>query len=279
MSQKGFTNTVLIVLVVVLASALGYITLIKKPASTEQPQSNNSQNTQPTTPTSPSPQLVLDCSSDDKKIRFLDSSAKFQGNHSVISFNNYDVPTCNPTESQIYLPVWQQVFQKVNSINDDYFNSHISVTAAWVDEFELEGKSEKRFSLTYDYQIDWAKVRLTDTFTYSFKGIEEGITAEELLRDANLPTSQTKFKRIISMQKLKPVSRIASKEQIQSAVKSASPVLRFDANQDIFVDRDGNLTMRVGGVIDHKTNRCLSGIVILETAELKGVGETSCVIY
>lgn len=50
MNQKGFANMVLIVLVVVLAGALGYVTLVKKPAPVEQPQVNNSQNTQSTTP-------------------------------------------------------------------------------------------------------------------------------------------------------------------------------------------------------------------------------------
>ena len=50
MNQKGFANIVLIVLVVVLASVVGYITLVKKPVSVEQPQTNNSQNTQITTP-------------------------------------------------------------------------------------------------------------------------------------------------------------------------------------------------------------------------------------
>ncbi len=50
MNQKGFSNTViiLIVLVVVLAGALGYITLVKKPTSVEQSQSNNLPSTQQT---------------------------------------------------------------------------------------------------------------------------------------------------------------------------------------------------------------------------------------
>ncbi len=50
MNQKGFANIVIIVLVVVLVGALGYVTFIRKPAPVEQPQTNNSQNTQPTTP-------------------------------------------------------------------------------------------------------------------------------------------------------------------------------------------------------------------------------------
>ncbi len=44
-NQKGFANIVLIVLVVILAGALGYVTLVKKTAPTEQSQTNNSQNT------------------------------------------------------------------------------------------------------------------------------------------------------------------------------------------------------------------------------------------
>ena len=57
MNQKGFTKIVLILLVVVLAGALGYVMLVKKTIPTEQTQSNNLQNTQPTTP-SPSNDTV-----------------------------------------------------------------------------------------------------------------------------------------------------------------------------------------------------------------------------
>lgn len=49
-NQKGFASIVLIVFVVVLVGALGYITLVKKTALVEQPQTNNSQDTQTTTP-------------------------------------------------------------------------------------------------------------------------------------------------------------------------------------------------------------------------------------
>ena len=45
-NQKGIANIVLIVLVVVLVGALGYITLVKKSNLVEQPQTNNLQNTQ-----------------------------------------------------------------------------------------------------------------------------------------------------------------------------------------------------------------------------------------
>ncbi|GEM_PF-6587800 len=47
MSKKFFANTILIILVVILAGALGYIILVKKPAPTEQSQLNNLQNKQP----------------------------------------------------------------------------------------------------------------------------------------------------------------------------------------------------------------------------------------
>ena len=51
MNQKGFVNIILIVLVVVFASAVGYFVLIKKPVSTEQPKSDNLSDTQSTAPT------------------------------------------------------------------------------------------------------------------------------------------------------------------------------------------------------------------------------------
>lgn len=48
MNQKGFANVVLIILVVVLASALGYLILFKKSAPVGQAPNNNLQNIQPT---------------------------------------------------------------------------------------------------------------------------------------------------------------------------------------------------------------------------------------
>ena len=60
MNQKGVANIVLIVLVVILSGALGYVTLVRKPAPTEQSQTNNSQNTQPTTPISSLPTTCVD---------------------------------------------------------------------------------------------------------------------------------------------------------------------------------------------------------------------------
>lgn len=49
MNQKGLANIILIVLVVILVGALGYVTLVKKSTPLEQPPSNNLQNTQTTT--------------------------------------------------------------------------------------------------------------------------------------------------------------------------------------------------------------------------------------
>jgi len=50
MNQNKFANIILIVLVIVFAGALGYVTLVRKPAPVEQSQINNLQNTQTTTP-------------------------------------------------------------------------------------------------------------------------------------------------------------------------------------------------------------------------------------
>lgn len=46
MNQKGSANMVLIILVIILAAALGYVTLVKQQISNEQPQLNNLQNIQ-----------------------------------------------------------------------------------------------------------------------------------------------------------------------------------------------------------------------------------------
>src|SRR3989344_3023082 len=59
-NQKGFANIALIVLVVILAGALGDVTLVKKPAPVEQSQINNLQNTEPSTPPQSLPTTCID---------------------------------------------------------------------------------------------------------------------------------------------------------------------------------------------------------------------------
>lgn len=59
-SQKGFSNIILIIAVVILASVLGYVTLVKKSVPFEQHQSNNSQNTQTVTPQPPRTAVLKD---------------------------------------------------------------------------------------------------------------------------------------------------------------------------------------------------------------------------
>ncbi|OHA26837.1 MAG: hypothetical protein A3D52_00520 [Candidatus Taylorbacteria bacterium RIFCSPHIGHO2_02_FULL_44_36] len=72
MDQKGFANIILIILVVILAGVLGYIILVKKSVSTEQPQLNNLQNTQQTQPSivkqNPTPTQPTKSKYDDKKV-------------------------------------------------------------------------------------------------------------------------------------------------------------------------------------------------------------------
>ena len=57
--NKGFTNVILIVLVVVLAGVLGYVTLIKKPAIVEQPQNIPSQSLPTTCVDKPETKAVI----------------------------------------------------------------------------------------------------------------------------------------------------------------------------------------------------------------------------
>ena len=87
MNQKGFANIVLIILVVVLVGALGYVTLVNKPSSPE-PQPTTSQTTPP--PSNNQPRIiksvnVIRGSSDvingkviqeDGKIEIVDSTGK-----------------------------------------------------------------------------------------------------------------------------------------------------------------------------------------------------------
>lgn len=83
----------------------------------------------------------------------------------------------------------------------------------------IDGKEEKRFSVTYYYSVDWAHIKLTDSFPYSLEGIFDGITLEELQqelqRHLNAPIFQNKYQQIFyfhKFHKVKPISSIATKK-------------------------------------------------------------------
>lgn len=202
----------------------------------------------------------------------------------VIPFNGYEVPTYYPIESKKYLPIWKQAFQKYNGITDEYFNKHIFVigTSVSYNKRIIDGKEEKRFSVTYYYSVDWAHIKLTDSFPYSLEGIFDGITLEELQqelqRHLNAPIFQNKYQQIFYFHKVKPISSIATKKQVKRAVRNASSLLGFDINKDIFLDLDGQLAIRLFGKVDFAENKCLSGTIILENAQVLEIRDVPCVI-
>lgn len=210
---------------------------------------------------------------------FFDNKSRYGTKYFVIPFNGYEVPTYYPIESKNYLSMWKQAFQKMNGVSDDYFNNHIFVIGTSADRFNIDGKTEKRFSITYYYSVDYAHIKLTDNFTYSLEGIGDGITLEELQHDLSVALYQTKYQRILNFNKLKPIGHIATKEQIKNAVKSASSLLWFDINKHIVLERDGQLAIRLYGTVDDAANKCLSGTVILENAQISEVRDSPCRIY
>lgn len=209
----------------------------------------------------------------------IDNKSRYGTKYFVVPFNGYEVPTYSPIEAKIYLPIWKQAFQKFNSVDDNYFNSHIFVVGASAEKFNFNSKEEKRFSVTYYYQVDWARVRLNDSFTYSLEGVGAGMTLDELMHDIGVPPYQSKFQRILNINKIKPATHIATKEQIKNAVKTGSSLLRFDVNKHMVLGRDGELVIRLYGTVDDAANKCLSGTVVLENAQVLEVRDSPCRIY
>ena len=197
----------------------------------------------------------------------------------VIPFNGYEVPTYSPTESKNYLSIWKQIFQKSNEVSDDYFNNHIFVVGTAVDTLNIDGKVEKRFLVSYYYAVDWIYIKLTDNFTYSLEGVGDEISFEELQHDISLPTDQTKYKQKFNFNKLKPIASIATKEQVKNAIKNASPILGFNINGHVVLERNGELAIRLYGIADEAANKCQSGTIILENAVVLEVFDSACRIY
>lgn len=183
-------------------------------------------------------------------------------------------------EADAYLPIWRKAFQEKNNISDEYFNSHVYVVAPSIYEGKSEdGKLFKRWSVTYYLLIDWARIPMSnDHFLISVEGIDDKITAEELIRDMSLLPYMTKYKYSISIDQVKPISHIASQSEILRAVKKLSPLLHFDVNKDFYV-RGGLIYLRLRGVVNESKNACLWGRILLEDPSISEKADTVCRIY
>lgn len=185
----------------------------------------------------------------------------------------------NPPEAKIYFPIWKEVFKKFNSMSDEYFNSHIFVVEIFADKFKENGKEEKRFSVIYYYHIGWAQVKLQDVFTYGFEDVGEGITAGELLHDLKSLPLETKYPQSFSayFAEIKSIDSIATKEQVEKAVRATSPFLSLDVNSGMELYR-GQLAISLDGTVDEKENKCLESEIILETAQVLEVRNVPCML-
>lgn len=179
---------------------------------------------------------------------FFDKNSKSQTKYFLIPFEGYEVPTYYPVESQKYLPVWKKLFQNENGISDDYFGKHIFVVGT-----SLSGG---RFSVVYYYSVDWAYLKLTDNLV-----VDKINTGE------------------VNLNKFKPLERLAKKSQIETVLRDFSLPQDFDLNENIYLDNNGELFIRVQGVEDEEANKCFSAKVFLKNAEASEIQDTACSVY
>jgi hypothetical protein len=187
----------------------------------------------------------------------------FKTKYFLIPFDDYEIPTFHPIESQIYLPLWKRAFQSANDMSDEYFAEHIRVMNATVKEIEFEGIQERHFRVACTGETRLHEVLDSAALADSLHTLAAGLTHENRSRRGGIG-------------KIELIDSIASKGEVMRAVSKASPLLRFDINRHLRLDLRGQLTLRLFGTIDESANRCLRATIGLKDASVSDLQETAC---
>ncbi len=216
------------------------------------------------------------------KYKLFTNSASVPDTDFVL-FNGYEVPTNNASESEIYLPMWKQAFQKINGISDEYFNSHIIIAGSEATEHSkgaVFSKAGKTFYVRYWWQFDWAKANLTDYFDYYVEGIGT-ITPDKLLPEAGPSFKKTnEFPQNVWISRVSPITRIITKDQIENTIRELVSVnAEYSINLGRNIEPIGKPIVDVYGTINDTKNECVNAKILLETADVLSVDNVACRIY
>jgi len=211
--------------------------------------------------------------------RFVGNEQSLEGHHDF-DFRYGERPWLTATPvlapgSDIHIATWRALLQEINGIDDEYFDNHIFVKETTLKKQITEGKMRKSFYVTYYFSVDWSYVVLVDGFTYSYGDMEVSLSE---LQESFSSTSYAETMQHGHLSKIKPVQRIASKEQTMASVRNASPLLKFDVDQIHLDNQDGRLFMPLHATIDSNADDCLTGEVLLENAEVRNFSRVNCII-
>lgn len=210
---------------------------------------------------------------------FYDKS-KFSTKYFLLPFEDYEIPTFHPLESEIYLPIWKQAFQKINKIDDDYFSEHIRIISTTVNKKNMHSVEKSLyFRVVYYFNVDWIKIKLEDNFKIGLPRIYESELVESTLFKDSLDMFEQMLiseKQIKSKYIHKISIKIASKDEIISAITSASKLFTFNVNRNLRLTREGKFIGDLFGVVDEEANKCIQAKLFIENATVSKISTCSC---
>lgn len=199
-----------------------------------------------------------------KKDKVVDNQTRTGGNSIDSTYTSY----C--------FNFWKNEFLTRNSMNDTYFNSHISQVKTSLDYWN----SGITFSVAYKVTIDWAIIDNNDEFMVKLYSTESAYQYLNIPRDTFL--NETQIKIIIdnnvfnsAIGPVKPINHL-----LYSSYNIAVQAFKDSANSnEILPDRlsyyvpgkfprkDGNPYFIGSGVINQSENKCINGYFNLVTGK------------
>ncbi|OGY26555.1 MAG: hypothetical protein A2Z24_00100 [Candidatus Woykebacteria bacterium RBG_16_44_10] len=205
-----------------------------------------------------------------------------------VAFHSYEVLTSHPEESKQYLPVWEGMFKKRNSMSTEYFNSHILVLSSNVSERpgieESSGifnKEQKLLDINYHLKINWVQLKLSDTLIIQVGDQQLSADPTKYEEESLALELEPDYMYFANQVKIKPAAHVISRPSLIWKVFRVSPIftLGFDVNEDLRLTPEGDIVMQLNGTKNSFANQCLTSLIYLESGLMNPVKETACLIY
>lgn len=188
------------------------------------------------------------------------------------------------TRALDYLEIWKRLFQKLNGFDDAAFRAHIHVIGASIvasQRFvEQGGPVTSDLDVAYVYELGWAHIVVHDWLS------EPVLAAHDLETLERAARGDRGVQDVAKITRLDPSPRIASKAAVTAALRHADPRLAVSVRQLALgrrcrdpgcSDRE-EFSIKVGGAVDGRANKCLEATVWLRDAAVTGLRRSVCFV-
>lgn len=186
---------------------------------------------------------------------------------------------CQSDTCQTYLNIWKSLVMSRNQISEVWFDNHITACNTYINKWN----SGLSFRVSYTVKIDWAEVKLGDTFIIWLSPSTSGmypslylprnslLTQNQINSASNLMAFSSRINTISPLSRL----RFNSEDEALYILLRASHTDKF-CSTELYYEQPhmidppgGHPFLRATGILNMKENKCVTSQVDLLTGEFE----------